>query len=1263
MASMTFTDEQRRAIETVDRSVLVSAAAGSGKTAVLAERCAYLICDAQPPYRCDVDGLLVVTFTEAAAAEMKERIARVLRERCSRSPDDLRLRAQLALVDTAQISTLHAFCLWMVRRWFDRAGVDATAQMLDADEARLLQQEALEAVLDGLYRGDGELAKRFRALVDDYGLGYDGMIADFVLRLAAFVTSLDDPQSWLARARDASPARVQEVLDQMRAALVEELCRQGAHCREIVSVISRCFPAGAFYGTLVGAYAQGVEAWLQRLHAGEPADVVRAEIAAHTLSAKGSPRLARGSPAEVVAERDQARDLYCEVSEKLLKKRLQGQLCKRNTADITQDLMRVAPYQQTLIDLSERFLEQYARMKRSLGVMDFADLERFAYDLLVKDASVRATLRRRFAHVLVDEYQDINPLQAHILAAVSREGDAQSGVGGNLFTVGDVKQSIYRFRLAEPDMFVRRAERLRAGEGGVCIDLQRNYRSRRGILDAVNAVFRPLMCSDRGGIAYDKHAELRAPSQDTPRGVPVEVHVLEREAGVQETNEDDEPRFVDPADPAQWAGVEREGHLIGRRIRELMDAGTRIGDGAAERPLRYGDICVLLRSTKHSAAPLANMLRQMGIPVWTDAGAGLFDAREVRDVLALLAILDNVQQDIPLAAVLRSGILGAAFNEDALAQLKAHDRHAEFHEAVCGYAKRGADTALRDKLRRTLRKIDRLRREMREQPLADVLWSIYRETGYFAQVGGWRNGEQRRANLVALHERARQFGAFRRQGLRRFLRFIESLQKEGEELAAPAGLGEIDNAVRILSIHRAKGLEFPIVIAAELGRQFNLMDTSGRFLYDRRVGVGIKAVDRERLIEYPTALHRWCARSALEASLAEELRVWYVAMTRARERLILVGSEHSKTVSRLRQVAEAGGKAVGPLQLLAARSPLHWLIAAQGTMPTGAVVWEEAGEPHVDTLFACRAHDADAIWSWTLADSAPAATHPLRRAVASLAALPDGEPVSADPGAAQRVVGRLGFVYPHLALSSIPVARAASAAGRLVQGGNAEEPAALFGASEEGRGNGFPLVAGARRVSRTSQIRARRDRTSEIAARRDTAVVRGQAVHKALQFLGLPETGDESSVARELDRLVACGTLSAEEAQLVDACQLTWFFSTELGRRVRAAGDAYRREWMFLASEPPETLDPTVTGDDSDRVLIRGVVDGLLVMPDALEIIDFKTDRVDAGGAESRAADYTAQVCLYARAASEVYRRPVAATHLVFLHGRCIVSRKGPDYR
>jgi ATP-dependent helicase/nuclease subunit A len=1182
------------------------------------------------PYRCNVDELLVVTFTEAAAAEMKERIARELRDRCATQPRDHRLRAQRALVDTAQISTLHAFCLWMVRRWFDRVGVDATAQLLDDAEGRLLRQESLAGLFNSLYAGESALANPFKALVEDYGLGYDGTIADFVLRLAAFAGSQDDPEAWLARARDGSPERLSRVMDDTAAATARELTRQVAHCSAGVSVIAERYEAGAFYGDLLANHAIQLATWAKRLDAGEAWENIRVEIVAYEISSKGAPRLPKGTPDEVKVERDSANDLFKEARDKLFKNRLRNGLCRFSAAEIAATFNQTAPYIATLVDLSIAFTERYARAKRALSVMDFADLERFAYQMLTApDGEVARALRKRFAHVLVDEYQDINPLQAAILGAVSREGSSTQA--GNLFTVGDVKQSIYRFRLAEPEMFLTRAQALDKSDAGWRIDLQKNFRSRRRILSAVNAVFEVLMRDDCGGIQYDERAALQPPSPETPLGEPIEFHVLERSVEVvSESDEEaaaDDTRRVDPGDPTQWEGLEREAYWIGERIQELFDSGTRVGNGDEQRPLKYSDICVLLRSTRHSAAPLADMLRRMGIPVWTDSGSGLFDAREVRDVLALLAVLDNAQQDVAMASVLRSGILGDAFDEEELVKLRLIDRDASFHATLPRYADRGNDDRLQAKCAKVLRQIANYRGALRDEPLADVLWAILRDTGYFAYVGGLRDGARRRANLIALHERARQFGGFRRQGLSRFLRFIESLQAEGEDLAAPSGVGENEDVVRVMSMHKSKGLEFPIVIAAEMGRQFNLADRSGRFLFERGVGVGIKAVDRDRLIEYPTALHAACARAATEASLAEELRVWYVAMTRAREKLILVGTESHDTLEKLRTAANAGTGQVDPLRILGARSPLHWLIAAQGAMPRGKVIWDADAAPNDDTLFVCRRIDAEEIADWRVAKEESPGARELREAVGTLSPLPEAEPTSTDMADAERILDRLDFTYPHLAMSSLPAVRSASDA-RWADAGRAEEEPAK------------PLVALPRGT----------------ALERSEAARRGQVVHTALELMDLKQVESAAAIRANLDAMVARGTLAADDVELIDVDNLAWFFATPLGERIRTANESFAREWMFLSAEPIERFDATAGGEDSDRVLVRGVVDGVLATPEALEIVDYKTDRVTGADVQKRAEDYRMQMQLYAGAVARVYRREVSAAHLVFLHAREVVT-------
>ena len=685
------TKEQAQAVTTTGRSIIVSAAAGSGKTAVLAERCAYLVCDAPPEERCDVDALLVLTFTEAAAAQMRSRIVDAIRRRLDERPDDTRLRRQLALVDAAQISTIHAFCLWLVRRWFTNVDLDPTVVVLDADEASLLKKDVLDDLLNQLYAttskpddplggetldptrdaptpsvdamGAWELGKRsltslgpaFVRLVDDYGLGEDRDIAAAVLRLYGFTTSLPDPTAWLREAVESLCERPELVVLEIAAALRTELLRQVEHCAQLVETLQAGEPVGYFYADKICEYENALHEWSTTLASGDQQSVTESLdrfdrvgelINAFEFSKERAKPLSKDVDPNTREARDAASDLYSkQVKDRLFKKRLKNRFALFSREEWTSGLRQTSPYVAALVDVVAAFQDAYARRKRRLNVLDFADLERFAFDLLrPADGSdgpsdVARTLHHRFAHVLVDEFQDINPLQQAILTCVSRESDPTRP--GNLFVVGDVKQSIYRFRLAEPALFTQRLRGFSADDSdGAAIYLQSNFRSRPEILEAVNYVFRRLIREGLSDLVYDNAAELRpgrvVHSASTRHSV--DLHLLEqswRPAADDEENSEEpqeqERGVADRFDSARWTSIEREAFLIGSRIREWMETGAHLIEGA---PLRYRDIAVLLRATKINAERMAAMFTSMGIPAYAEVGGSLFSAVEIRDVVA-----------------------------------------------------------------------------------------------------------------------------------------------------------------------------------------------------------------------------------------------------------------------------------------------------------------------------------------------------------------------------------------------------------------------------------------------------------------------------------------------------------------------------------------------------------------------------------------------------------------------------------------------------
>jgi ATP-dependent helicase/nuclease subunit A len=1337
------TPEQLAAIHEVGGSVLVSAAAGSGKTAVLAERCAYLVCDAPAEQRCEVDQLLVLTFTEAAAAEMRGRIIDCIRSRLEANPADRRLREQMALTNASHISTIHSFCLWLIRRWFTEANVDPAAAVMDAEEAALLRREVLGRILGGLYayaanpddplgvaslaakedesdawsaqqwrlggRDEPALAQAFLRLVDVYGLGSDSEIINFVLRLYDFTTSLPDWRAWLTQAVHMPALRPQEVVADVGRELRAEVEKQLEHIEQGMQRLVRGACKGNGRWPQLQHYAEHLRIWARALDVAAPENLAaELDLARKGIEQFEFPRAGSSRRGKVEDDGGVAAALLEQVRE-MFRDRLKRRFGYFTVAEWINGLRQTAPFIATICDLVTAMHREYTAEKRRLGVIDFADLERLAFDLLTQPAGsapsspspIARELHRRFAYVLVDEFQDINPLQEAILRLGSRE--AAPELTDNLFAVGDIKQSIYRFRLAEPSIFADRLAAFRtetAGTGvqtgrekGKALFLQRNFRSRPELLDAVNLLFAALM-NGAGGIVYDEQAMLRVGRElvDEVRREAIELHVIEKAitAGSNDTDSDDadedgdnggtdeptEPRLADYANPANWTPIEREGYVIGQRILELVrgPVGTRNTDSATDvgaprqgvgHPWQYRDIAILLRATKVNAERMAAMLSAMGIPAHAEVGGSLFAAREVRDVVAALQVLDNMQQDIPLAAALRSGIFGERFTPDELVEVRLFDPRARFHEAVRRCARRsaleGADTSIsatlpvrgkdfrgsdsvnpdvRQRLADWLARIERYRERARRRPLSETLWAIYEDEGFLAHCAGLPNGAQRRANLIKLHDLARKFDSFRLQGLHRFLKFLESLEDERREVDVAPAVGEADNVVRIMSVHQSKGLEFPVVFVAGLGNAFNLGDRNGRMIFEREARIGLKVIDTEKMIDYPSAAHRLASIEVGRTSREEEMRILYVAMTRARDKLVLVGTRHgANSLSSLGTPAYPHGGS-SPYSIATANCPLDWVLPLLHEHPDQTHVHQHCGEGQIatDVLFSLTLYAQAEVESWRAAEPASTDEQKLRAAVARLEPLPLEEPLAAEDDEVQQTLDRLSFTYPYLATTSVKATLSASGYK------TAFEPEAVELSPRTARG--FASYEFAPPPSKYIPLAA------------DEPTQRGTVTHRVLEHLDFKKAAEPDGVASELQRMVLCGLLSEREVGALDQAALSWFACTALAARVAAAGTDYRRELRFVTTELVRDIDPSTTAPTEDRVLVRGIMDGIIVRPDALEVIDFKTDAVTAEDLEERAAHYQPQMEVYARAAARLWRQPVQSCHLVFLAPRVILTKE-----
>lgn len=1277
MSNITWTSAQQAAIDTHDRSLLISAGAGSGKTAVLAERCAALVMKADQP--CEIDQLLVVTFTEAAAAEMRERIGCSLRKRQATTPNDSRLKRQLFFLDTARISTIHSFCRTILNQYFAQADLDPESPILDPNEASIMKREAVRGVFDAFAARKDAKGAQFLEFLAAYGSS-EKYLQDCVLRLCEFIDSLPNPEAWLdlsyvrlTHSNETEPSDYWlDALGRMlinecaarRETVAHERARLMAFCPKIEEAEQALRP----FIECLDRLDESLERWQSALERDRSATTID-EVCLNGIARFQFPALPRKRAKENAADLlsigatmfNQGKGAI-EAIRVSFRKDLQDRWSRFDVAGWAKGLDQTAPHMLELLGTVRATREAYQDAKRELGVIDFNDLERMTYDLLRDESNgVAARLRNEIRHVLVDEYQDVNPIQAEIIRLVSRENDPVRE--GNLFTVGDVKQSIYRFRLAEPGLFLERQRRFMGNEvnsgassqpvdqsqcnpPGRAIDLVENYRSDSKLIDAINAVFEKLMAADLGGINYDEHARLvygrkqddSVSTQPAASSVPpVELHILEQFDGsmASESTEDD----------GDMDRIELEAYAIAERIKALVAEGSR-----------FGEIAILMRSMKPRAEILARTLNLLGIPAHAETSGGLFESLESRDILSLLAVLDNAQQDIPLAAVLASPLLGDPLDATALAGIRTSlgpdGQDVPFYLAAFRLAASADSSELANALRDRFKILDDWRRRIHRRPVAEVLWEIYEESGYIAYVCGLRDGEQRYANLVALHEQARRFGEFQRQGLNRFLQFIDALRDSDHDLDAGAIAIPGGNVVQIMSIHRSKGLQFPIVFLAELGKRFNAQDASGPILYDRELGIALKAVDAEKRITYPTLSHNLVRQANQMEMLAEELRVLYVGMTRAKNRLILLGTGGD-------QLLTGSDKSVaGPLSFLTRRnasSSLNWIFSAINAQTRNRIT-SLGSLSTEDRLFAVRTYTMDEMSSWTVEPKpaqqvldrlrAAAATLPLD-APSPTVSLSTTRPASGASDPIPLIERRLTVPYPAEALTRVPGVVAASILKRTwntISDDNEptgtihiERPAGMRAAHMSPADFRQPAFS----MSETAPAGPRL----------------GTITHEFLQHVDLSRPCDPADLNAQLSEFTNAGCVEPSDAAAIDLDALVWFFDSEPGRLIRKPGTRVLREQPFVLSVDPTKYDPhAVGGGPEDVMLVRGIIDCLFDAGDGWEVIDYKTDRVTGLAVTERTAIYDGQLKIYAAAIEAMWSSRPRRSWLAFLHPRQMVQ-------
>jgi len=1276
-ADSTWTDDQWEAIVTGGRNVLVAAAAGSGKTAVLVERIIRKI-----SLSTDVDRLLVATFTKAAAAEMKDRIRLALEKRLAADPGNEHLRRQLALMGRASITTLHSFCLDVIRRYYPLIGLDPGFRIANETESELMRLDVLDELFEHRYSGEAEGSGDFLTLADRYGGERgDEPLYQLVQGLYDFAQSHPWPELWLTETAGAFEVASLDELEASDwiASLKEDalLSLDGAiaQLRQALELAHR--PAGP------APYASTLEEDLHMVQ--ELRDMVQSTAWRHWASPFRAAEFGR-----LKAMRGDDYDKSLQEGTKELResaKKLVGGLANelfgRDPEQFLEELASLAPLMRTLSELVIDFGRRYEAAKRAKGLLDFGDLEHYCLRILRDTSSTPDRIvpsvaaldyQGMFDEILLDEYQDTNMVQEAIVSLIERPGK------GNRFMVGDVKQSIYRFRLAEPNLFLAKYKAYQAQSGlldssptGQRIDLARNFRSRREVVDGVNGVFRSIMRESVAEMDYDDRAELVAgasyPAPLQPGSCNIRFAVLDRGTGSAEDGDagDDDSYGDEQEDALQRAEelaelnvAQLEARWIARQLSELVGSGYQVYDGkrGGYRPMEWRDVVILLRATKQWSPILIEELQAKGIPAYAELSSGYFEATEVETMLSILRVIDNPHQDIPLAATLRSPVF--AITAEELARIRIHAACASYYDALLQAAGSEAmPESSRLKLARFLEQLEGWRSEARQGSLADLLWRIYRDTGYYDFVGGLPGGTQRQANLRALHDRARQYEATSFRGLFRFLRFIERMRESGGDLGTARAASEGEDVVRIMSIHKSKGLEFPVVFVAGMGKLFNQQDTRTSFLKHKELGFGPRFVDPELRISYPTLPFLAIRKKLKMELLAEEMRILYVALTRPKEKMFLVGTvaDSAKAMNRwLAALDESGG--VTDYHVASARTYLDWvgpLVANKLAAQSEEQSAEGTAEP---ASIGIHDWESGIVPSLLLGGEAAAAletdyaedgVRQLRmEAIQSLALIED---VPAE----DELRTRMEWSYPHQSAQGIAAKTSVTEMKRL----HAEplEDAELLQAVQEASiMQEAEQAAAAAQSGGSGSYTLRLRRPAFMEEKSLTAAEKGSVHHLLMQHLPLSDAVDKGAIEAALDSMVAKRLLTAKQAEVIDPAAILAFYESELGRRLVKA-DWVRREVPFSCMFPASRVyGQRDSGLDDEPILIQGVIDCLFEDSSGITLLDYKTDRIYLKDWELAAERHRFQLELYGEAIEAVLNRKVDEKYVYFFDGSAVVK-------
>ena len=1210
---MPWSKQQQRAIDTYNKNILVAAAAGSGKTSVLVERVIQRIVRKT----CDINQILVVTFTNAAAAEMRERIAHAITEQLP--PKDK--ERQLVLLNAASISTLHAFCQNIIRQYFHQLGLDPKFRLANPQEIDLLKLDVLENLFENNY--DNVENEDFLAFTDTYGNEKgDDSTYDIILKLYEYSRSQPFPKQWLQELPQYfNVTNINELestpwIKIIKDTVADELNVALSNSQKMYNLAQE--EHNDYYLNLIASDIDNINDFINHAQNswGDLAEAINNFKFPQMRPPKGTEPDLKEKFSKL---RDETKKIIKNVKENYL---------VHSIEDTFEDLPKLFKQASTLCQVTLQFAEEFATAKQERAIVDFSDLEHFTLNLLVDNKStldnmiptnIAKALQEKYVEIMVDEYQDTNGVQEAILKMIASPDKP------NLFFVGDVKQSIYKFRLAEPELFLDKYQSYPTHEDCERIDLSQNFRSRKEILDGINFIFSQIMTPKAGELSYGKDEALYCgfeyPNADFPTlKSPIEINILDKQqklsyANNLEDNLDDNPQ-----------GFAAEAKYIVQRLKELFNESPYVFDKNAKtyRPLRWKDIVILLRSVQDKAKILADALREANIPVYANIDSGYFQETEVRTMISLLQIIDNPQQDIPLTAILYSPIFN--FDIENLANIRLKSPHGNMYNALQTINNdENSHSKLKEKIHNFLCKLNKWRDYARCHSVPELIWLLFNDTGYYDYVGGLPEGSVRQANLRALYDRARNYEQTSFRGLFRFLRFIHKMQHMGNDLSVARNLSENEDVVRIMSIHKSKGLEFPVVILADTGKQFNLRDTQENVLFHKKLGLGLYVNDIKNNIRYHNLSRQAIVQQIINEYKAEEMRVLYVAMTRAREKLIITGSV--RDITRFSQNAcshsQVGEITLPDYFISQARSYLDWLAFSLIRHRDGLPLRQQANNESSVLLSDPSMWQISFIAELDLLDEDRSLTDnsELFHRISENKPLPD----TIYKNTVKKI---LDWHYPYQDSLTIPT---------------------KLSVTEIKEKFASDLNVDASATNMFDDILYKRPQFLQEKTAL-TAIEYGSLMHTIMQHIDFSKASTDAGILEQLQILGDKDIIDKALIKKVYRKNIKDFVNSSIGLRIKNAKNIYRElafNRMISASEYYENAH------DDEMIFLQGVVDLLIEEDDGFILLDYKTDHCDVDAAKQK---YEVQINLYTTAIEKIMHKPVKEKYLYLFHEASLIK-------